>query len=280
MGVLALWRYPVKAMLGQLLDAVEIGAHGCTGDRRWIAVDADTGQRIANKRGPTDPRLRACRAELVDDSDHELPLRVTLPDGETLEGGETEDALSQLLERRIRLEQADTPALGRIAATGAHYDAAPIHLITTSTLAHLRAIAPTSDWDVRRFRPNLLLDDGTTPTAFAEDALVGGTLRGPSGLRLAIVLPTPRCVVPTRAQEELPADPRILRTLVQQHRVDLGPFGRQGCIGAYAEVAHAGRIRVGEVLDIETPPQPPQAAIPAALEAVLQQLSSREGDGA
>ena len=162
MGVLALWRYPVKAMLGQLLDAVEIGAHGCTGDRRWIAVDADTGQRIANKRGPTDPRLRACRAELVDDSDHELPLRVTLPDGETLEGGETEDALSQLLERRIRLEQADTPALGRIAATGAHHDAAPIHLITTSTLAHLRAIAPTSDWDVRRFRPNLLLDDGTT----------------------------------------------------------------------------------------------------------------------
>jgi uncharacterized protein YcbX len=279
MGVLALWRHPVKAMLGELLDAVEIGLSGCAGDRRWIAVDADTGERIANKRGPTDPRLRACRAELVDDSDDELPLRVTLPDGEILQGREIEGALSQLLERRIRLEQADTPALGRIAATGAHHDAAPIHLITTSTLAHLRAIAPTSDWDVRRFRPNLLLDDGTTPTAFAEDALVGGALRGPSGLKLTVVLPTPRCVVPTRGREELPADPGILRTLVQQHRVDLGPFGRQGCIGAYAEVAHAGQISVGEILDIETPPQPPEAAIPEALEAVLQQLSSLEGDG-
>jgi uncharacterized protein len=278
MGVLALWRYPVKAMLGELLDAVEIGPGGCTGDRRWIAVDVDTGERIANKRGPTDPRLRACRAELVGDSDDELPLRVTLPDGEILQGREIEDALSQLLDRRIRLEQADTPALGRIAATGAHHDAAPIHLITTSTLVHLRAIAPTSDWDVRRFRPNLVLDDGTAPTAFAEDALVGGALRGPSGIKLTVALPTPRCVLPTRAQEDLPADPHILRTLVQQHRVDLGPFGRQGCIGAYAEVAHAGQIHVGEILDIEPPAQPPQAAIPAALQAVVQQLSSLEDD--
>jgi uncharacterized protein len=278
MGVLALWRYPVKAMLGELLDTVEIGPSGCTGDRRWIAVDADTGERIANKRGPTDARLRACRAEFVDDSDDELPVRVTLPDGEILQGREIEDALSQLLERRIRLEQADTSALGRIAATGAHHDAAPIHLITTSTLAHLRAIVPSSDWDIRRFRPNLLLDDGPTPTAFAEDALVGGALRGSSGLKLTVALPTPRCVVPSRAQEELPADPGILRTLVQHHRIDLGPFGRQGCIGAYAEVAHAGQISVGEILDIETPPQPPELAIRNALGTLLQHLSSFEAD--
>ena len=47
-------------------DAVAIGPRGCEGDRRWIVVDAATGERIANKRGPTDPRLRACRAELLD----------------------------------------------------------------------------------------------------------------------------------------------------------------------------------------------------------------------
>jgi uncharacterized protein YcbX len=275
MGVLALWRYPVKAMLGELLHAVEIGPRGCTGDRRWIAVDADTGERIANKRGPTDPRLRACRAELVDDSDDALPLRVTLPDGEILQGREIEDALSQLLERRIRLEQADTPAMGRIAATGAHHDAAPIHFITTGTLAHLRKVAPTYDWDVRRFRPNLLLDDGPASTAFGEDAFVAGALCGPSGLKLTVALPTPRCVVPTRAQEGLPANPSILRTLVELHRIDLGPFGRQGCIGAYAEVAHAGKIRVGETLDIESPSQPAQRAIRDSLQAILEHLEAR-----
>jgi uncharacterized protein YcbX len=132
---------------------------------------------------------------------------------------------------------------------------------------------------VRRFRPNLLLDDGAAPAAFAEDALVGGTLRGPSGLELTVALPTPRCVVPTRAQEGLPADPGILRTLVRQHRIDLGPFGRQGCVGAYAEVARAGRIGVGETFAVEAPPRPPAAAIRAGLEAVLQQLGGAEAHG-
>ncbi len=268
-----MWRYPIKAMLGELLDAVEIGLGGCAGDRRWIVVDADTGQRIANKRGPTDPRLRACRAKVLDDSDDELPVRVTLPDGENLEGREIDDALSHLLERRIRLEPADTPALGRIGATGAHHDAAPIHLITTSTLAHLRGVAPSFDWDVRRFRPNLLLDDGTTPRAFAEDGLVGGALLGACGLKLAVALPTPRCVVPTRAQEELPAEPGILRTLVERHRVDLGPFGRQGCVGAYAEVARAGCLRVGDTLVVDAPRQPASVAIRETLNALTQRLS-------
>lgn len=53
MGVMAIWRYPVKAMLGELLEAVEIGLRGCAGDRQWIVIDADTRERIANKRGPT-----------------------------------------------------------------------------------------------------------------------------------------------------------------------------------------------------------------------------------
>lgn len=273
MGVLAIWRYPVKAMLGELLNAVHIGFRGCTGDRRWIAVDAGTGGRIANKRGPTDPRLRACRAELLDDGDHELPLRVTLPDGERLEGREVEAGLSHLLERRIRLEASDGPGLGRFGATGAHHDVAPIHLITTSTLAHLRMLAPESDWDVRRFRPNLVLDDGQSVAGFAEDELLGGHLRSKSGLDLTVGLPTPRCVVPTRARDELPADPRILRTLVASHRLDLGRFGRQGCVGAYAEVAQGGRVRVGERLDIELSQAQQQETIRASLARLTYQAA-------
>ena len=265
MGVLAIWRYPVKAMLGELLDAVAIGPGGCEGDRRWIVVDARTGERIANKRGPTDPRLRACRAELLDDSDGHPPLRITLPDGSALVGAEIEAALSELLERRVRLERSDTPADGRFGATGAYHDLAPIHLITTGTLAHLRAVAPASDWDVRRFRPNLVLDDGPDGEPFAEDALLGGRLQAPSGLELTVGLPTPRCVVPTRAQDGLPADPAILRTLVERHRIDLGPFGRQGCAGAYAEVASAGRLRTGERLEVRRGHVAPRTVIDSAV---------------
>jgi hypothetical protein len=224
MGVLALWRYPVKAMLGQRLDAVEIGPWGCRGDRNWIVVDSDTGARIGNKRGPTDPRLRACRSELIGED-----LRITLPGGEAVQGPAIEPALSDLLHRRVRLER------------GPHHDLAPIHLIAASTVRRFGG-------DARRFRANLVLDDGAAVDGFAEDALVGGTLRGPSGLELAVELHTPRCVVPTRAIEELPHDPGLLRAIVREHRIDLGWFGRHGCAGAYATVAQPGALRVGDVL--------------------------------
>jgi uncharacterized protein len=101
--------------------------------------------------------------------------------------------------------------------------------------------------------------------AFAEDALLGGGLQAPSGLELTVGLPTPRCVVPTRTQDGLPADPGILRTLVERHRIDLGPFGRQGCAGAYAEVAIAGRLRIGEHLEVRHGELSPRAAIDSVL---------------
>jgi uncharacterized protein YcbX len=273
-GVLAIWRYPVKAMLGELLRAVAVGARGCEGDRRWVVVDARTGERIANKRGPTDPRLRACRAELLEGTDAEPPLRITLPDGTALGGPEIAAALSELFERPVRLERCDAPADGRFATTGAFHDLAPIHLVTTGTLAHLRAVAPESDWDPRRFRPNLLLDDGAaTGDGFTEDALLGGRLRARSGLTLTVGLPTPRCVVPTRAQDGLPADPRVLRTLVARHRVDLAPFGRQGCAGAYAEVARAGTLRTGDTLAVEPGTLSATAATDAAVATLVDRLS-------
>jgi uncharacterized protein len=268
MEVAAIWRYPVKAMLGERLDRARIGAGGCQGDRRFIVVDRDTGERIANKRGPTDPRLRACRAELLDRGAGAPALRVTLPDGAALEGPQVDDGLSALLERRVRLAAADARAHGTFGATGAHHDLAPIHLIATSTLAALRVAAPACDWDVRCFRPNLLLDDGDGRGAaggFAEDALLGGTLRAPSGLELAVGLPTPRCVVPTRGHDGLPPDPTILRAIVAHHRIDLGPVGRQGCAGSYAELVRDGHLRVGDRLERRPGEIPPDAVIRATL---------------
>jgi MOSC domain-containing protein len=299
MDVLAIWRYPVKAMLGEPLDNVHIGLGGCHGDRRFVVVDASTGERIANKRGPTDPRLRACRARLVDPGDSGTAppaLRITLPDRVTAEGADIEPALSDLLERSVRLTAADAPARGAFAATGAFHDLAPIHLITTSTLVALRAVGPGSDWDVRRFRPNLVLDDGggewrgegRTPDEHrpraeprrghreeragsdgyrpvAEDALLGATIRAPSGLAMTVGLPTPRCVVPTRRQDGLPPDPAILRTIVARHRIGLGPVGRQGCAGSYAEIVRAGRLRVGERLHVSPGTAPGEDVIHASL---------------
>jgi uncharacterized protein len=265
MEVLALWRYPVKAMLGEQVDATPIGPGGCDGDRRLVVADAGTGERIASKRGPTDPRLRACRAALLPGDGGQSALRVTLPSGEAVEGDAVEPALSALLGRRVRLVASGAPARGAFAATGAHHDLAPIHLITTSTLARLRAAAPGTDWDVRRFRANILVDDGAGTDGFAEDALLGGTLRAPSGLELTVGLPTPRCVVPTRAHDGVPADPAVLRTIVALHRIDLGPVGRQGCAGSYAEIARPGPLRVGDRLELLPSERSPEDVIAAGL---------------
>jgi uncharacterized protein len=266
MGVVAILRYPIKAMLGERVAAAAIGAGGVEGDREWVVVDRDSGERIANKRGPTDPRLRASRAELLPGGE----LRVTLPDGSAATGDGVEPALSGLLGRPVVLRRCGDRTSGAYGAPGGHQDFAPIHLLTTRTLAHLRAVRPEIAWDVRRFRPNLLLDDGDAPGAFSEDALVGRALSGPDGLRMTVGLPTPRCVVPTRAHEELPADPRLLRALVAEHRVDLGAFGDQPCAGAYAEVEHAGTVAVGETLAIG----PAAAAPAAALRATIARLEA------
>lgn len=257
LAVAAIWRYPVKAMLGERLSEVEVAGAGCAGDRHWIVTDVESGDRIANKAGPTDPRLRACRAELPCGPTAEL--RVTLPNGDVAEGDEVAPALSRLLERRVRLDVAESGAPGRYGATGGHHDLAPVHLVTTSTLARLRELEPGCDWDARRFRPNLLIQDGPAvgahggeggPGRFAEEGLLGHGLRAPSGLELDVGLPTARCVVPTRAQDGLPANPGLLRALLGRNPVDLGRAGRQGCVGAYAEVRRSGAIAVGDHLRV------------------------------
>ncbi len=301
--VRAIWRYPVKAMLGQAVKASWIDHRGCLGDRRWLVVDLATGQRIANKRCPNHPELRACRAELLTEEvgarAARAALQVTLPDGARARGAEIDGALSELLGRPVGLVELDATATGVLGAPAAHQDVAPLHLITVQTLDHLRSLASESDWDVRRFRPNLLLDYGQEPAGgvaesaevdgaaesagfdgaaesagfdgaaesagFLEDRLIGRSLLGADGLELALTFPTARCVVPTRAHGELPPDRRILRTVVTHHRVDLGRFGRQGCAGAYAEVAHPGVLQVGDRLTVGAAPLAPRAAIDATI---------------
>jgi uncharacterized protein YcbX len=63
MRLAAIWRYPVKAMLGEPLDAVRVGNGGLVGDRARVVVEGATGRRIANKRGLTDARDVECHVE-------------------------------------------------------------------------------------------------------------------------------------------------------------------------------------------------------------------------
>jgi uncharacterized protein YcbX len=124
---------------------------------------------------------------------------------------------------------------------GALYDAYPILVMTRASLRAMAERAPASQFDVRRFRPNVLIDgDGAE---LAEFGWCGGRLRAPN-VTFDIEIPALRCSIPTRQQGDLPADPDVVRT-INAHA--------DHCLGVYANVATAGALAEGDPLELEPP---------------------------
>jgi uncharacterized protein YcbX len=122
---------------------------------------------------------------------------------------------------------------------GALYDAYPLFLITRASLRAMAEHAPGSDFDVRRFRPNVVIEnDGDE---LVEFGWCGGRLSAP-GAAFDVEIPTLRCSIPTRVQGDLPADPDILRTI---------NANADRCLGVYANVAAAGPLAEGDQLELE-----------------------------
>lgn len=122
---------------------------------------------------------------------------------------------------------------------GIFADAYAVHLLTTSSLRTMATYG--GDFDVRRFRPNIVVDSPLD--GLVEQQWIGGTLRaGDVGVRVEI--PAIRCSVPMREQPGVPADPAVSRT-VSQHG--------ERCFGVYADIVEAGTIRVGDSVNFEPP---------------------------
>ena len=147
---------------------------------------------------------------------------------------------------------------------GSYVDAYPVHLLTEQALAAMAALAPGSEFDVRRFRPSILIDSsggGEQP----ELSWCGGVLHAP-GAALAPMIPTIRCVMPTHDQPGLPRDPQITRTVAAHAR---------RCLGVYGTVADAGRIREGDVLRFDPPNRSVVAATAGSAAGTLKKAVLR-----
>lgn len=125
---------------------------------------------------------------------------------------------------------------------GSYVDAYPVHILTTQSLAAMAALAPDSDFDVRRFRPTILVD-AASDSEHPEWDWCGGVLHGPHA-DLAPLIPTIRCVMPSHEQPELKQDRDITRAIATHSR---------RCLGAYGDVAKPGVIAEGDVLQLEPP---------------------------
>lgn len=270
--VTALYRYPVKSTLGEALSSVVVTHAGLSGDRTHAVLD-ETGAIGSAKHPRKWGHLLGCRSRVADDD----TVEVELPDGTALTVGDRDlDArLSELLGRQVSVS-ASTPAHSRLeravpeyeggvpdavratasvdgtgekitvgtVASGTFFDYGRVHLVTTSSLTQLRSVYPAGDFDPRRFRPNLVVDTGDVP-AFAEDGWQGRRLRVGEAL-FRVLVPTPRCVVPTMGHDELKADLGIMRAIAREHRVPVFDLGRLACLGVYLDVLEPGTIRLGD----------------------------------
>ena len=225
--VSALWRYPVKSMLGEECAEVELETRGVRGDRRF-AVRGDDGKLGTAKPGSRRFRPIAGLFTLRARYAGEWP-EITFPDGRRLRGDDPaiDDALSAALQLPVALVRDDGIS---------HFDDSPVHLVTSASLDWLRARLPESRVDARRFRPNI-----TIATQQSEISWVGKTLRIGDAVTLRVTAPTGRCGMTVAPQADLPFDPRILRCIAQEAGEDFG---------VYAEVLQPGRISRGDAVTI------------------------------
>ena len=123
---------------------------------------------------------------------------------------------------------------------GTYFDAFPVLLMSQRSLASMQSRQSSSRFDVRRFRPNLLLDLVDEADDFPEQAWVGKRLQiGNVVLRAEIVCP--RCAMTTHGFDELPKDPGIMRALVRENN---------GNLGLYASVEQPGTVRQGDTVTV------------------------------
>ncbi len=119
---------------------------------------------------------------------------------------------------------------------GTYFDVAPVHLVTTSSLAELERLNPGADADPRRFRPNIVIQ--TSEPGFTEFDWCNQRL-SIGALNLDIRARTLRCAMPTHAQPGIERATSIMRTLVRETGQDFG---------VYALVPQAGEIREGDTV--------------------------------
>lgn len=248
--VAAIHRYPVKSLQGEPLAEVAVVASGLEGDRRYGLIDRASGRLLSAKR--TSALLHA-RASTHPDG----TVRVDLPErgsfavddpaldpvlddwvGRPVALGEVRPDVAVAYEMTLDPPNDDAEVFAIPAPSGTFVDLAPIHLLTTATLAGCAARRPDLDWDVRRFRPNLVVDLDDEP--FTEDTWTGRRLRIGTA-EMTVAQPTVRCAMPLRAQPGLERQRGLYAAMEELHANHLG---------VYVDVVEPGTIAVGDPVEV------------------------------
>lgn len=256
-AVESLWRYPVKSMRGEELEAIFAGFAGVYCDRLFAFHSSVTRKGLPYltareqrrmlcfhprfrepEKAIAPPNLRDAEklgsgATPVYADPADLQLEVETPEGDTF-------AIDNpALKERLRAGLDDTHQLTLLRSERALTDCRPVSLISLQTIARLSEETEAA-LDKRRFRANIYLDL-TNAEGFAEDNLVGRSLRIGPKATLAILQRDSRCMIITLDPETGEKMPAVLKTVAQTH----GNFA-----GVYAAVLAEGMIRRGDAVEL------------------------------
>lgn len=277
----ALWRFPVKSMLGEQLDAADVSEGGIVGDRAYAIRDRETDKVASAKHPKLWPNLLACRAAFVEPPrpGEELPpARIELADGNSVlsDAADVDAVLSRFFGREVELARAaqngytidqyhpdeenydpkghrDEVVEARLGAAFFNERGLPSAVPDGSffDLFPLSVLTTSSLDQLGELEPQSRFDArrfrmnmivDTPARGFVENEWLGHTLAIGDDVQLGVTLPDPRCVMPSLAQEDFPKDSRILKALAQHNRIDVAG-ALYPCAGVYAVAEATGTIR-------------------------------------
>jgi uncharacterized protein len=123
---------------------------------------------------------------------------------------------------------------------GTYFDAYPIHVLTTASLRTMAAGNPAAVWDVRRFRPNFLVETSDEIQGLPESDWEDRRLRIGT-VELKCEISCARCGMTTHAQKDLLKDPSVLRSIVRDANQNMG---------IYASVISNGKVSNGDQVEL------------------------------
>ena len=228
-----IFRYPVKSMGGERLDAANLGWHGLDGDRR-LAFRRMNGHSgfpwLSASKLPDLVRFAPLRRE--DDSSGDLPTHVRTPDGEEMAvfGEDLAAEVGRRYGAPVEMMQMKHGI----------FDEASISVIASDTVGEIERLAGRS-LDVRRFRPNVVVRL-LRPGAFQEDEWLGGVLsfgEGDDAPAVTVTMRDERCSMVNLDPDTARPAPEVLKAIVRVH---------QNTAGIYGAVTRTGRLAVGQTV--------------------------------
>jgi uncharacterized protein len=228
----AIFRYPVKSMRGEQLGAATLGWHGINGDRRLAFRRLDNHGDFPWLCGSMLPELTWFTPFRRDGDGDALPTHVRTPEGQELELFSEE--LAAEVGRRYRSAVQMMPMKHGI------FDEASISVMASATIREVCQIA-SKDADVRRFRPNILVQS-TRDAPFEEDEWVGGTLTfgdAEDAPTVAVTRRDIRCAMVNIDPEGGSLAPEVMKACARANDSNAG---------VYCEVTRAGRLAVGQTI--------------------------------